>query len=121
MKRDLDLIKKLLEYIEENYNADYGILDSISIPGYSKGEVVEHCKLLYDFGYIQFFQDRSIDLGPQCAVGNLTNDGYVALAAFRDDTIFKRIKKFITEKGGLITRKIIDAAIAAVMGKLFAE
>lgn len=118
MKRDLDLIKELLEYVEENYNPDAGMLNSISIPGYSKEEVVEHCKLLYDFGYIQFFQDWSIDLGPQCAVGNLTNDGYDALAAFKDDTMFKRIKKFIAEKGGLITRKIIDAAIAAVVGKL---
>ena len=118
MKRDLDLIRKILEYVEKEYDPSYGILDNVDIPGYDNGIVVEHCRLIYDFGYINFFDDRSIDFGPACAIGNLTNDGYDILKAFNNESKFNKIKKLIMDKGGMVTKATIIAAINAGMSRL---
>lgn len=49
MKRDMDLIRKILFYIEKNYVAG-GNYISVEIDDYTEGEIYEHCMLAYHGG-----------------------------------------------------------------------
>ncbi len=98
MKRDMDLCRKILFAIEEQYK-DTSIVD-LEIPGYTMNQVAYHCKILkdgglvsqysaqYDGGGLYFFQ-----------VGNLTWEGHDFLDRIREDTVWNKIKNVVTEKG----------------------
>lgn len=98
MKRDMELIRKILFYIEENYVAGDGHIN-IEIDGYSESEIYEHCQLAHEAGLIQQPLDAFSFDGPSCFVGNLTNAGFDYLEAIRDDTRWNRTKEAIKKKG----------------------
>lgn len=99
MRRDMDLCRMILFYIEENYSAGNRLIN-ISLNGYTSSEIYEHCKLLYEAGLIQEFNDISTTMGErQCMVGNLSNKGYDFLDSIRQDTIWNKTKSTIKEKG----------------------
>ncbi len=98
MKRDMDLIRKILFYIEENYVAGQGAIN-ISIDGYSEGEIYEHCQLAYQDGLIQKPLDSSTSEGCSCMVNNLTSSGFDFLDKIRKDTTWNKTKDIIKEKG----------------------
>lgn len=99
MRRDMDLCRMILFYIEENYSAGSRLIN-ISLNGYTNSEIYEHCKLLYEAGLIQEFNDISTTMGErQCMVGNLSNKGYDLLDSIRQDTIWNKTKSTIKEKG----------------------
>ena len=101
MKRDMDLIRKILFYIEDNYQAGGSPIDICEdcIDGYSSGEIYEHCQLAYQSGLIQKPLDASTTTGRFCLVSSLTNSGYDYLDKIREDTIWNNTKKVIKEKG----------------------
>ena len=98
MKRDMDLIRKILFYIEDNYEAGKGAI-SITIDGYSEDEIYEYCLLAYESGLIQKPLDTSTFSGSSCLVNNLTNAGYDLLDKIRSDTIWNKVKNTAKEKG----------------------
>ena len=98
MKRDMDLIRKILFYIEENYIAG-GSYISVNIDGYSEGEIYEHCMLAYQGGLIAEPLSTSTFSGKSCIVANLTNEGFDLLENIRQDTFWNKTKKVATEKG----------------------
>ena len=98
MKRDMDLCRKILFAIEEQYvdTALYGL----EVEGYSMQQVAYHCKILHDAGLISnykgyFASNRLYDF----AVGSLTWDGHEFLDKIRQDTIWNKTKDVITQKG----------------------
>ena len=44
MQRDMDLVRKILFYIEDNYQAGQNWIREIEIDNYSKEVIVEHLK-----------------------------------------------------------------------------
>ena len=98
MKRDMDLLRKILFYIEENYVAGQAAIN-VSLSGYSEGEIYEHCMLAYQSGLIQKPLDTSTTTSYSCMVNNLTNAGFDYLDSIRDDTQWNKIKKTIKDKG----------------------
>ena len=98
MKRDMDLIRKILFYIEENYVAG-GSYISINIEGYTEGEIYEHCMLAYQGGLIAKPLSTTSTDGKSCMVENLTNEGFDLLENIRQDTFWNKTKKVATEKG----------------------
>ena len=98
MKRDMDLIRKILFYVEDNYVAGSSYI-SVNIDGYTEGEIYEHCMLAYQGGLIsEPLQTGTFD-GNSCIVGNLTNEGFDLLENIRQDTFWNKTKKVATEKG----------------------
>jgi hypothetical protein len=96
MKRDLDLIKKLLEVLEES--ADYYPQD-ISVENYDKKIVTFHLKLLDDAGYIKasFTETGGGEfIHPQ--VQYITWNGYEFLDLARNNTTWEKSKKVLKEK-----------------------
>lgn len=99
MKRDMELIRKILFYIEENYVAGQKWIRSINIEGYEDAVVTEHILLAYESGLIQDIKDISTLGGTSYFVGNLSNSGYDFLDKIRNDTIWNKTKATIREKG----------------------
>lgn len=93
MKRDLQLIKKILLKIEEEYVNT--TLTNLTIEGYTKEQVANHCELLYEEGLINKY---SAKFGNDCLylffVGNLTNEGFNYLDTIRDTDDLESHKSF---------------------------
>lgn len=121
MQRDMDLVRKILFYIEEKYVAG-GPEIPIHIDGYMDEVVYEHCILMKNDGLIGRIQDTSALEGKSCNVGNLTSEGFDLLDKIRSDTNWNRIKSEINEKGlpliigtiKMIATAIITAAAEGV-------
>ena len=74
MKRDMDLIRKILLYIEDNYKPGQEWIREIILEGYDESTITEHILLAYQSGFIQQLQDISTFDGTSYWVGNLTNE-----------------------------------------------
>ena len=94
----MDLIRKILFYIEKNYVAG-GNYISVEIDGYTEGEIYEHCMLAYQGGLIAEPLSTSTFSGKSCMVATLTNEGFDLLENIRQDTFWNKTKKVATEKG----------------------
>lgn len=98
MKRDMELIRKILFYIEDNYTAGQRAIH-IVIDNYSDAEIYEHCYLAYQAGLIQKPVDTSTLSAVSCLATNLTNAGYDLLDKIRDESVWKKILSTIKDKG----------------------
>lgn len=115
MKRDMDLIRKILFYVEDKFQAGKGPI-AIKIDNYSDEIIYEHIKLAYQTGLIQKIIDAVTYTSCNILVGNLTNEGYDLLDKIRDDTVWNKTKQTIKEKGlpmVIETIKTISTAIIA--------
>lgn len=117
MKRDMELCRKILLAIEEQYvdTALYGL----EVEGYSMQQVAYHCKILHDARLISdykghFASNELLDFG----VGCLTWEGHEFLDKIREDTVWNKTKDVITQKGlpmVLDVVKEISQSIVATM------
>ena len=98
MKRDMDLVRKILLEIEANYVST--TICGFEIEGYDIAAVAYHCKILYEAGLISDYNanygDDEIDY---LSVGSLTWDGHDYLDKVRDDTLWAKTKDTIVQKG----------------------
>ena len=93
MKRDLQLIKRILLAIEEEY--ENTILMNLSIEGYSMQQVANHAELLYREGLLSKYKaNYADDQLWSFAVGNLTNEGFNYLDIIRDTEELESYKHF---------------------------
>ena len=114
MKRDMDLIRKILFYVEENYVAGGPEID-VHIDGYLDSIIYEHCILMKEDGLIMRLLDTSSLESKSCKIGNLTSEGFDFLDKIRADTVWNRTKSVISEKGlPLITGTIKTISTAII-------
>lgn len=99
MKRDMELIRKILFYVEDNYTPGQEWVRQINIDGYEQRTISEHVKLAYESGFFQRIHTISMCGGISYWVGNLSNEGYDFLDRIREDTVWERTKETITKKG----------------------
>ena len=121
LKRDMELVRKILFIIEEKY-IDVTLLNSdIQIKGYDMEAIGYHCSILNDAGLISSYKgyyasNKLYSFG----VGRLTWEGHELLDKIRSDTVWKRTKDAIIKKGipfVLDAIKEIATAITAEMIK----
>lgn len=99
MKRDIELLRKILFAIEEQYEAGSGMLIGIELAGYDMVTIAEHCDLLYQQGLIGVYKPvRGGDTIQIFQVGNLTNSGYDYLELIRNEDVWSKTKKEIEER-----------------------
>ena len=97
MKRDMDLIRIILLKIEERHKGT--VIKNFQVEGYELSEVVYHCKLLYDGGFISAYKsENGGDILQLVAVGGLTWEGNDFLDKIRDNSIWFRTKETIKRK-----------------------
>ena len=107
MKRDFDLVRKLLLFFEEKADmAPVLWTDPPQIKGYSKEEVKYHLILLYQGGLVDgepmrsTTSDRIIDMG---AVFSLTWEGHEFLEKIRSDKVWEKVKQKAASAGRGLT------------------
>lgn len=113
MKRDMELIRQILFYVEENYTPGQEWVRQITIEGYDQESINEHVKLAYENGFFQKIHTISVCGGVSYWVGNLSNEGYDFLDRIRDDSVWKRTKEAITQKGLPMMANTIKAIASA--------
>ncbi len=120
MKRDMDLIRKILLVIEEQY-VDTALYN-IEVEDYNMKAIAYHCKILHDAGLISDYDDWYADDELQgFGVSSLTWDGHEFLDKIRDNTVWNKTKTVMKEKGlpfAIETIKKISSTIVQEMTKV---
>lgn len=114
MKRDMDLCRKILFAIEEQY-VDVALYN-IGIEGYSMEEVAYHCKILRDAKLIsdygaQYASNQIYSFG----VGSLTWEGHEFLDKIREDTIWNKTKGVINGKLLPMTLDVVKEVATSII------
>jgi hypothetical protein len=109
LKRDMDLVRKIMFAVEE---AEPAALrrKPLGIKGYDLGTVAGHVKLMQQRGLIEAHVVEPDGEPPAVAmVHGLTWDGYDWLDATRNDTIWTKTKQLVEEKGGGASFDVLKA------------
>ncbi|PZV27493.1 MAG: hypothetical protein DCF12_04245 [Snowella sp.] len=121
MKRNLNLIRKILLDIE---NAPPGKVISASNFNYEEFEeliIVEHLKLLVDAKLLEgnVIEDSLFDgsIVSACFIHRLTWDGHEFLANAKNDTIWKKVTSQAEEKGESISIFVLNQLLASATKK----
>lgn len=97
MQLNLDLVRELLLYIEENGDGKQGIYD-ISIKGYTKNEISYHLKLISEIGYIEYMKVISMN-NEEIVPKRLTMKGHSYIENIKNKYIWEEIKRELEVKG----------------------
>lgn len=98
MKRDMDLIRELLIYIEDH--SDGLPLYDLQLEEHGIVEVAYHSRLLYEANLVSSYdQQEAEDEIIFFSVGPLTWDGHEFLEKIRQETIWNKTKEVVTKKG----------------------
>jgi hypothetical protein len=98
MKRDMELVRKILFAIEKH---PHGYApDPLEIEGFSEEQVGHHCYLMMHAGLIEGMDTTDGDSeGPTAEPRNLTWAGHDFLGAARDESVWSQVKSKVKEKG----------------------
>lgn len=129
LKRDMDLIRKILLAIEEKYEPGMKAISEhkFHVYGYDYTTICEHCHLLYQKGFVNSYMPiRFAGEGTSCHVGNITYEGYDFLEAIRDEKVWNKVKDTISKENlpsdigtiKAIANKVIDFATSIAIAKL---
>lgn len=109
MKRDLDLIRKLLIYFEEKPSLK--VEESPAIDGYDQSIVQYHLRLMCDAGLINCEIERSSNT-PERIIRvypfDLTWEGHEFLMKVQSETTWQRIKETVTARGGALAFAVVN-------------
>ena len=99
MKRDIELIRKILFTIEEQYHPGEGQILCLKVEGYDLKTIAEHCSLLFQQGLITNYKASWGDDTIQTFLtGNLSSNGYDYLELIRNDQVWKKTTDEIKKK-----------------------
>ena len=116
VKRDMELMRKILFAIEDQYKPGDGFMLGLKIEDVDMNIIAEHCDLLYQQGLISDYQKIS---ATSFKIGNLSARGYDYLELIRDEKMWvktneevdkKKLPKtieFITKIAGIFTGNMI--------------
>ena len=112
MKRDMELVRKILKEIEEKY-VDR-VLFNLKIDSFEMKVVAYHCDIIYQAGLVKYYKAMPADDGIYgFRVGGLSWHGQDYLEQIRNDDIWDKTMKEIEEKN--LPKKIdIIAKIAGI-------
>jgi len=114
MTRDMEMIRKILFAIEEQF-VDVAIYD-LQIDGYDNKTVAYHCNLLYQAGLIKDYKAQYADNELYTfGVSSLTWEGHDYLDKIRSETVWNKTKYVISEKGLPFMIETVKEVASAVM------
>jgi hypothetical protein len=118
MKRDLDLIRKMILAIEDH--PEGWAPQGLTFDGYTPEQVGYHTYLLIDAGLAKG-EDASAmgSTGPEGFITSLTWKGHEFADAARDDTRWKKAMGIVKEKGGSVTLDILTQLLGSLMRGAF--
>lgn len=119
MKRDMDLIRKILLEAEQD-NSDHGLSDFL-IPGFTQEQIGYHVYLLKNAGLVEGyigFDNGSVNVGSY-DINRMTFAGHDFLDAIRDDVVWTKRKEKVIEFGvGAFLELVKTLGVAAALARL---
>lgn len=112
MKRDMDLIRRIMLEIEKQPFDGGGL--NVEIAGVTDAEVTYHLILLSEAGLIEGRDVSSLD-GPGFLVTRLTYSGHEFLDAARNDAIWLKAKELAMKAVGSLTMEGLKIALSKVV------
>ncbi|MFD2514524.1 DUF2513 domain-containing protein [Pontibacter locisalis] len=117
MRRDIDLIRKILLEVEMQDTLSENL--SLEIEGASKKEISYHVKLLAQAGYLEANNNSTRDSPDEWNPICLTWQGHEFLDAARDNTIWNKTKVRIGEKLPSITFDVLKSMLIVTLKQQF--
>jgi hypothetical protein len=110
MKRDMDLVRKILFAIEAHPKPRDWV--PIELQNASEKEISYHIKLLGQAGLIEVEDVSTMGKdGFEWKAKSLTWEGHEFLEAARDDNRWNKTKKIVAEKGGGLIFEVLKQAL----------
>jgi hypothetical protein len=117
MKRDMDLIRKVLLAVEE-HGSPFNVR-ALKIDGYEKFDVSYHVGILREGGYLEAKDMTTHDSGGKLwAPTVLTWKGHDFVDATRSDTIWQKAKDRIAKIGGDVSIDVIKGMAVQIAKEL---
>lgn len=114
MKRDMELIRELLLYSEENAQELISILDPSDFPNRDQDLVNYHLTLLEQAGYL----NKGRGAIGRRGLGTLTMSGHDFLDSIRDPEIWRNTKTVGEKAGGWTLEILSEIAKGLIMTKI---
>jgi hypothetical protein len=105
MKRDFDLIRRILTDIERMPAGSFQ--SNLKYPEYSQATVDEHTILLHDAGLIKANISKLMGGGNSIHIVGLTWSGHDFLDAMKDDNLWNKAKENVLKPGVSITFDVL--------------
>lgn len=114
MKRDMDLARQIMLELEKSPYTG-GWLHT-SVEGHSQEEVNYHVMLLAKPGLVEAQEHETLSLSSvaEWLPISLNMEGHDFLEAAKNETIWRKAKKFIQDKGGALTFEVVKTVLAQV-------
>ncbi len=109
MKRDWELIRKILLALEE-LGSTQSYLKPEDIEGYDAELVSYHIKLLMEAGLLEGTCTKSISAPLHCVAYRLTWDGHELLDQIRSRSVWNRVVEMARERGLDLSFEVVKAA-----------
>ena len=114
MKRNLDLIRKLVLAVEDLPTGT--ALNEIEIEGYSPDEIGYHSYLVVDAGLAKGIDVQTLsDTSPNWQILHLTSEGHDFADAARSESTWNKAKGIIAAKGGSATIDVMKQVLIGVI------
>lgn len=120
MRRDLDLIRKIILAIEDQPEA--ALIKQVEIDGYSAEQIGYHSYLIIESGLAKG-EDITLmhGLSPDWLISHLTSAGHDFADSARSENTWVKAKKILLEKGGGLTLELVkETLIGVIKGALAA-
>lgn len=113
MKRDLELIRKMLFAVED---APTGFAPELEIEGYTASQIGYHAYLLISGGFAKGPELTHMGSdGPEARIMSLTWEGHDFAEAARDPDRWQQAVKIVKDKGGNVTLDVMKQLLTSLM------
>ncbi|MEA2599183.1 MAG: hypothetical protein QOF89_175 [Acidobacteriota bacterium] len=114
MKRDLDLIRKIILTVEDLPTGN--VPEEIEIDGYTEEQIGYHSYLIVDSGFAEGVDMGAFgDTSPNWQLIHLTSAGHDFAEASRNETSWNKAKSIVKEKAGGATLDILKEVLIGVI------
>jgi hypothetical protein len=110
MKRDFELIRKLLLHIEG---------EQVELSSYKKEQILYHKALLLEEGLAEgpkphYSSRQFIEIPDKVIIHRLTWEGHTLIDAIRDEGRWQKVKDWVKEAGKTLTLETLKEALRAL-------
>lgn len=108
MKRDMELVRKILFYLESRQS--FEAVSELPIEGYDRFDIMYHMLLLAQAGLVDFEPEKTKSGRIiKAHVLGLNWAGHEFLDAVRSEKVWRKLAKYTKEKGGALPFEILKA------------
>ncbi len=118
MKRDMDLVRKILRSIDAS--EDEGAISGMQIDGYSHEEIAYHVMLLDEAKIIRanIVRAEGSKIPEGYAIYSITREGYAFLDAFSDERLWKKAKTLVGDIGDAPLHLVIPLFMELIKARI---